>query len=168
MTSAPLAFISYRRSDAAQAALGLQVQLRARFGPGQVFMDVGSIAAGDVWPDRLRRALERTTALLVVIGPGWLTAADRFGRRRLDLPGDWVRNEIRSAIELKKPMFPLLVGGSAELPPEEALPEDLIPLLKHDALRLREDRWDADVDELVKTLVRSCRFIASDRRVVLP
>jgi len=104
----PLAFISYRRADASQAAQGLHVQLRDRFGPSRIFMDVGAISVGDVWPDRLRRALEKATVLLVVIGPGWLTAADRFGRRRLDQPVDWVRSEILYAIESRKRIFPLL------------------------------------------------------------
>jgi hypothetical protein len=99
MTTQPLAFISYRRSDSQQVAQALHVQLRDRFGRSRIFMDVGAISVGDIWSDRLRRALERATALLVVVGPGWLTAADRFGRRRLDLPTDWVRNEILLAIE---------------------------------------------------------------------
>lgn len=52
----PYAFISCRRSDSAQAARALHVQLRLRFGAGQVFMDVSAIQAGDVWPERLQRA----------------------------------------------------------------------------------------------------------------
>jgi len=168
MSASPIAFISYRRSDAPQAAQGLHVQLRARFGPGRIFMDVGAISPGDAWPDRLRHALDKATVLLAVIGPSWLAAADPFGRRRLDQPGDWVRNEILSAIRSGKPIVPLLTGASAELPPEEGLPPELLPLRDSQDLRLRDERWDADVDELVKTLVKSHGFIESGKRVVLP
>lgn len=168
MSAAPMAFISYRRTDAPQAAQGLHVQLRARFGPGRIFMDVGAISPGEVWPDRLRDALDKATVLLVVMGPSWLVAADRFGRRRLDQPADWVRTEILSAIRSKKPIVPLLTGASVELPPEEALPPELLPLRDSNVLHLRDERWDADVDELAKTLVKSHQFIESDKGVVLP
>ena len=168
MGTQPLAFISYRRTDASQAAQGLHVQLRDRFGPSRIFMDVGAISVGDVWPDRLRRALEEATVLLVVIGPGWLAAADRFGRRRLDQPADWVRREILCAIESRKRIFPLLVGNAGE-PETEGLPHELQPLLDdHHALHLRHERWDDDVDEVVKTLVTNCGFVVNDRSVVLP
>ncbi len=60
----PLAFISYRRTDASLASQALHVQLRERFGPSRVFMDVGSIAVGDRWPDRLRRAVDSATVVL--------------------------------------------------------------------------------------------------------
>ena len=110
MGSQPLAFISYRRTDAAQAAQGLHIQLRSRFGPSRIFMDVGAISVGDTWPERLRRALDKATVLLVVIGPTWLSSADRFGRRRLDQASDWVRNEIISAIDSVRPFCPFLWG----------------------------------------------------------
>jgi len=55
---------------------------------------------------------------------------DRFGRRRLDQEQDWVRREIR--IALQKPgcrVIPVLIDG-AELPDErEALPEDISALV---------------------------------------
>lgn len=164
----PLAFISYRRSDSSLASQALHVQLRERFGPSRVFMDVGAIGVGDVWPDRLRRAIDEATVVLVVIGPGWLKAADAFGRRRLDQPSDWVRLEILTALAAKKPLLPLLIGGSSELLPAEGLPPELQPLLDVQMLRLREERWDDDVDEVVEALVRNWGFVASDRRVVLP
>lgn len=164
----PLAFISYRRTDSSLASQALHVQLRERFGPSRVFMDVGSIAVGDRWPDRLRRAVDSATVVLAVIGPGWLKAADPFGRRRLDLPGDWVRMEMLSALGAGKPILPLLVGGGSEMLPAEGLPDELQPLLDRQMMRLRDDRWDDDVDQVVTTLVKEYRFVAGDRRVVLP
>ena len=40
-------FISYRRGDGSYPAARLFAQLTARFGSGQVFMDVDSIEPGD-------------------------------------------------------------------------------------------------------------------------
>jgi pterin-4a-carbinolamine dehydratase len=168
MPLAPLAFISYRRTDTSQAAQGLYVQLRAKFGPARVFMDVSTTKVGDAWPDRLRRSLEKSTVLMVVMGPNWLTAADEYGRRRLDLPDDWVRTEIVHAISDGIPIMPILVGASTGLPAAEGLPSELVRLLDFSGLRMREERWDADFSELVETLVKSHRFIPGDRPVVLP
>jgi hypothetical protein len=49
-----LAFISYRREDTGPIAQGLYLQLKGRFGSGQLFMDVNSIAVGSRWPQRVK------------------------------------------------------------------------------------------------------------------
>ena len=164
----PLAFISYRRSDSSLASQALHIQLRERFGPSRVFMDVGAIAVGDQWADRLRRAINKATVVLAVVGTGWLKAADAFGRRRLDQPNDWVRLEILTALAARTPILPLPIGGGSEMLPAEGLPPELQPLLNVQMLRLREERWDDDVDLVVAALVKDYGFIASDRRVILP
>ena len=93
-----LAFISYRRDDSAQISQGLYFQLKARFGSGQLFMDVNSVMVGQPWPARIQTRLQKASVVLAVIGPGWLTAADKFGRRKLDAPTDWVREELSVAL----------------------------------------------------------------------
>src|SRR5690242_10468110 len=102
----PLIFISYRRIDSAPAARLLSGDLRAIFGLGSVFIDTNDIRIGSDWPARIDERLQAATVLLVVIGPAWLRAADEFGRRRLDKPDDWVRNEIAYAIDNKLVIIP--------------------------------------------------------------
>jgi pterin-4a-carbinolamine dehydratase len=159
----PQAFISYRRDDSQHAALGIFFQLQARLGLDHIFMDRSGIAAGNVWAERLDRAVQEATLLLVVIGPGWLRAADEYGRRRLDLPHDWVRREIQLGIEMNKPFIPLLIGSDTKLPPAEALPPDLARLVAKQAHSLREDHWNADIAELVELLERDYGFIPQPR-----
>ncbi len=118
----PLAFISYRRSDAQQAALGLAYQLRARLGIASIFLDRSGISGGEKWPQRLRDSMKQATVVLALIGPGWLTAADEYGRRRLDLNDDWVRLELETALKTRKPVIPVLVGSAAGVPVKGALP----------------------------------------------
>ncbi|MDR3633742.1 MAG: 4a-hydroxytetrahydrobiopterin dehydratase [Isosphaeraceae bacterium] len=163
-----LAFLSYRRSDAPQAARGLYAQLRSRFGSSHVFMDVAAITPGSPWPDRITRSLEKTSVLLAVIGPSWLRAADKYGRRRLDSDADWVRKEIHLALSNSIPIIPILVAGVSEPPPQESLPDALRDLLNSQAIRLRDDKWDEDFDELVRTLVTEHGFVDNEKRVVLP
>lgn len=168
MTQPSFAFISYRRSETTPAARGLHVQLRARFGGNRIFMDVAGIGAGEVWPERLRRELERATVLLLVIGPTWLTTSDIYGRRRVDQANDWVRREVCHAIDGKMPIIPLLVGGAKLLPPAEGLPDELRGLLAYQAFELRDDRWDDDVNSLCKSLIEGHQFTELDRSVLMP
>ncbi len=163
-----IAFINYRRSDTAQAAQGLYAQLRARFGPTHVFLDVGAILPGALWPNRLREALEEADVVLSVIGPRWLTAANEYGQRRLDNTDDWVRNELSHAIEEKKPIIPLLVAGADALPPIQALPPDIQGFLNHQALKLRDEKWDRDLAELIEVLESEHQFIDNQTAVPLP
>ncbi len=66
--------------------------------------------------------------MVVVIGPDWLTVANERGRR-LDDPDDHVRQEIEAALRSGLPLIPALVGG-APVPPVDALPQSLQPLLR--------------------------------------
>ena len=160
---APLAFINYRRSDSQHAAINLRDTLNARFGEGSAFLDVGDIDPGSKWPDRLRDALDRADVLLVVIGPGWLAAHDKYGRRRLDLDDDWVRLEIVHAIGAGKPIIPILVSGERALPPAEGLPSPLVPFLSRQSISLRDDFWPHDVGAILDVLVANHGFISSER-----
>lgn len=163
-----IAFINYRRSDAAQAAQGLYAQLRARFGPTHVFLDVGAILPGALWPNRLREALDDADVVLSIIGPRWLTAANEYGQRRLDNSDDWVRNELAYTIKQQKPIIPLLVAGATKLPPTQALPAAIRELLDHQALTLRDEKWDRDLAELNEVLESKYHFIDNQKAVPLP
>jgi pterin-4a-carbinolamine dehydratase len=118
-----LAFISYRRSDVPHIAQALYLQLKEVFGAGQLFMDVHSIRSGTPWPDRLRQKLQEVSVLLALVGPNWLFAADEYGRRRIDDPDDWVRNEILEAIRRGIDVIPIVIEG-VTFPGAKALPKD--------------------------------------------
>jgi hypothetical protein len=52
---------------------------------------VEAIEPGADFAEMIVRAVEACRVLVVVIGSGWLSAADERGRRRIDDPDDWVR-----------------------------------------------------------------------------
>jgi hypothetical protein len=87
-------FISYRRQDASDVAGRLYDRLADRFGEDRVFMDVDTIELGVDFAEVITSAVGTCEVLLAVIGPGWATATDRDGRRRLDDPDDVVRLEV--------------------------------------------------------------------------
>lgn len=150
-----LAFISYRRDDTKEIAQALFLQLKQDFGSGQLFMDYNSIRAGEAWPDRVREQLDDATVILALIGPGWLTAHDKYGRRRIDDPTDWVRNEILQGIQRGIPIIPVVINHTENLPDPDGLPPELqqLPLTQAKVLRLDAD-WTSDVEALSKLLPR--------------
>ena len=164
----PKIFISYRRTDAIDAVRALYFQLRLRFGFNQVFMDVSAISAGEVWSNRLEQAISDATVVLIVIGPNWLKAADKFGRRRIDIKSDWVRREVQYALDAQKIVIPLLIGGEVQLPPLEALPAPLKGIAQHQQHILSNERWEDDVQSLANRFVTNYGFGLVDQTVVYP
>lgn len=150
----PGIFISYRRIDTLAWAGRLFADLRKRFGASQVFMDInGDIPRGADFEQVLTTALEGCDALLALIGPQWIGCERSDKIRRLDAPDDWVRNEISTALRRNIPVMPVLLGG-APFPGEVELPEDLRALRKRQHAEVTDTRWDYDIGELIKDLIK--------------
>src|ERR1700728_55937 len=134
-------FISYRRSDAGPYARLLKVQLDKHLPGMPVFMDLDSIEAG----------IDSSAILVALIGPKWLTIRDGKGRRRLDAPDDFVRFEIRTALEGGVRVIPVLVDG-AKIPKREQLPADLATLARLNALQMSYERFEYDESRLIAVI----------------
>lgn len=147
----PVIFISYRREDSAGHAGRLFDRLREHFGKENVFLDVVGIDAGVDFVETLDKAVGSCDVLLAVIGREWLTCCDKQARRRLDDPNDFIRAEISAALKRDVRVVPVLVEG-AEMPPTDALPEELKRLTRRQAVEVRDSRWDADVEALIAAL----------------
>jgi TIR domain-containing protein len=143
-------FISYRRSDSVGHAGRLYDHLAARFGDGQVFMDVDQIGPGEDFVRVIEDAVGSCAVLLAVIGKDWLTSRDETGRR-LDNPNDLVRLELTTALARGVHVIPIFVQ-EARIPPAQELPEDLRPLLRRNAVELSDLHWRRDVDRLIGAL----------------
>lgn len=145
-------FINYRREDSAGHAGRLYDALSKRFGDDHVFMDVDAIDPGEDFAEVVEQKVESCDVLIALIGRSWVTTTDREGRRRLDKPHDWVRQEIQTALERRDTrVIPALVQG-AEMPAPDELPEPLRRLSHRNAVELRDARWGDDVARLIKHL----------------
>lgn len=132
-------FLSYRRSDSASTTGRIYDHLANAIGSSNVFKDVDNLAPGEVFADKIKRYIDDSDTVIVVIGKEWLDASDSNSSRRLDNENDWVRIEVGRGIEKGKRVIPLLVNG-AEMPSKEHLPEDLQPITSVQAAELRNGR----------------------------
>lgn len=123
----------------------------ARLGRDSVFMDVDSIGLGRDFRAVLQERLATCDLMLALIGRDWIEGKDKSGRRRLENPGDFVRLEIAAALKRNIPVTPLLLHG-AQMPSAEQLPEDLSDLAYRNGFELSHNRWESDVQELIKRL----------------
>ena len=58
-----------------------------------------SINPGEAYSESILAALEQVRVLVVLIGPDWLGEDSETGVRLIDREHDWVRREIRHALE---------------------------------------------------------------------
>jgi hypothetical protein len=143
-------FLSYRRADTEGFAHAIYNLLVPTFGSKNLFMDVDTIQPGQDFVEVLNQAVSNCDVMLVLIGPKWLNITDENGRRRLDDPDDFVRIEIKSAIEQKKVIIPVLLQG-ANMPCEEELPTGLGSLHRRQAFRIGQ-HVAGDVNELAQAI----------------
>ena len=146
-------FISYRREDTRWFATLLTSRLRSAFPVLDTFLDVDSIEPGLPFPETLERTLGSCRLQFVLIGPRWLKAQDEAGRRRLDQPGDWVRQEIEWALERGVRVVPVFVEFSKALLPDQ-LPEKIGSLAQNHAIKIEYEDHDRGLDQ-IQGLVRS-------------
>ena len=146
-------FLSYRRSDSQDVAGRIFDRLADHLSRDGVFKDVDSIPPGVSFPEHLQQALSRCSAVLVLIGPTYLTCTDADGRRRLfDDPDDFVRREVETALGLGLPVIPVTVANAA-MPSVDQLPASLSQLARMNGVAVRPDPdFHRDIDRLLARL----------------
>ena len=152
-------FISYRRSDTQHVAGRLGDRIGTRF---TLFMDIDDIPPGVDFTTVVRRAIDESDVLLVLIGPHFLgVGAD--GERRLDKSGDWVAEEVGTGLARDIAVVPVLVDG-AQMPSVAELPGKLKGLAHRQALRLTHVSFNSDAERLIETLddIERLKFGAPD------
>jgi hypothetical protein len=145
-------FINYRREDTGPYARLMQVRLGQCFPDTPVFMDLDSVEAGVDFAEAIESAVRSCEVLIVLIGRQWLAITDDEGRRRLDNPDDYVRFEVRTALERGVRVIPVLVDG-ARIPQQQKLPDDLQKLARLNAMEMSYGRFAEDEVRLM-TIIR--------------
>jgi hypothetical protein len=154
----PKIFLCYRREDTQGFARGIYETLTGQYGREQVFRDIDSTPAGVRFATWIESILEQCSVMIVLIGAAWSSVRDRAGQRRLDLPEDWVRQEIEVALRREIPIIPVRVQA-APMPPEEELPPSIADLAGFQSAEVTDSRWNFDMSALMQHIDN---LIASD------
>jgi TIR domain-containing protein len=150
---ANVVFISYRRDDSAYIADRVDQHLRSRLGTEAIFRDTQSIDYGDQVTQKINGVLARTRVCLVIIGRRWRGQLPD-GRSRIDQLDDWVHREVRSALDRRITVVPVLTEGvrSEEL---HDLPEAIAGIRARQAFTLRPDPdFAVDMERLTSFVAR--------------
>ena len=89
--------------------------------------------------------------VLVIIGPNWLNAKDRSGRRRLSDPDDVVVIEIAAAFAQNIRVIPVLVSGT-NMPKVSELPNPIQSLVRCNSTEISTSQFDRDAEELIRMI----------------
>jgi len=157
-------FLSYRREDSAGHAGRIFDHLSSRFGYGRVFMDVEGIEAGENFAKAIEEAIAGCDTVVAVIGKRWAGEADSFGKRRIDDPGDYVRQEIETALRLRVELVPVVVGG-ADFPHKQDLPKELAELALRNALQIDDKAFLSGVERLIVILEKTTAMSVETKRL---
>jgi hypothetical protein len=144
-------FLCYRRRDTQGHTGRLRDRLVTIYGKDAVFMDVDDVPYGVDFVHHIEETLSTCSVMVVLIGPGWLTSADRKGRRRLDQEDDLVRGEIAAALRGRIPIIPVLVEDAA-MPDSDDVPDEIRGLTRRTTIELTHRRWDSDVQQVMRAI----------------
>jgi len=146
----PRVFICYRTSETESFAARLSAKLEVRFGSGNIFRDTDKLKAGEDWLARLRKELNRSQTLLVIIGPKWLIELRERAQRST---ADYVKFEIETALRRKIRIIPVLVND-VQMPDHSDLPEGVADLAFRQYVRIRDSgsEFEQGFQELLKRL----------------
>lgn len=122
--------------------------LEAQLGPGSVVQGVDAVRAAEDVRRACEEMLRRCHVLLVVIGPGWLTAPDDSGCPGLRSGSDCVRSAIRAAVEVGLDVMPVHLDRAWPVRQQD-LPADIVAMANRAPHLLRHDSIDIDLQSLL-------------------
>ena len=131
-------FISYRRETSASQARLIRSELEKR--GYRVFLDVADLDRG-YFDQALLKTIAETPNFILVLAPGSLDNCVN--------ENDWLRREVRHAIETKRNIVPVTLPGFAF---PAVLPPDIAEVPLHQAVEYSHTLFDATLDKLLKAI----------------
>ncbi len=159
-------FISYRRSDSADATARIHDHLEMYFGEEVVFRDIDQMKGGDDFPMRLERELSGCSLGIIMIGSTWETCRQE-GNIRLFDEDDPIRLEVLKLLEHKRPIIPVLLGRR-DMPRIKDLPTELARIASIHAIQISMTYdFGRGLMELVEQIHDKTGITFHDYRVLL-
>jgi hypothetical protein len=144
-------FVSYRRSDTEHLAGRIADRLRNEPEIEEVFFDIDGIMPGENFEAKIDAALAESAICLVIMGPDWCGKSSDGPARIFD-ESDFVRRETRAVLESDTKALPVL-ANDADMPGEDAVPEDLRSLLRINAVTVEFKSFERDMDNLIDAVL---------------
>lgn len=142
-------FFSYRRADHPDFVERVRDWFALRYGRDSVFMDFDTIPPFTQFVDYIRDKVRECDVLVAFIGPQWLELLNNQKDGN-----DYVRMEIRLALEEGKPIAPVCIKG-ARAPHSKALPDDIRTMLDYNVAYLDSGRHFLDnIEPILDALER--------------
>ena len=144
-------FICYRRGPTnTLVAKFFFKYLGDYFGEEGIFKDLETLEPGEDFMDKVKNVLASCDVMLVIIGRDWLIK-DSKGVPRIMNSRDWVRFEVRSALQRNIKVMPILIDG-ATMPHTSKLPEDLQSLPRRHFIEVRTDDIETGASKIIKAI----------------
>ncbi len=160
-------FINYRRDDDPGFTQAIYQKLEAEFGANGVKMDVeGGIRGGENYVEKLLALIDQSDVVLSIIGREWHSLLDKTDYDPPNASQDWVRIELKAALDRQKRIIPVVVGKAA-IPDREALPEDLKDLSYLQVVSVTNERFKTDTQRLIAEVQHALQRVEDERREAL-
>ncbi|MEZ4671677.1 MAG: toll/interleukin-1 receptor domain-containing protein [Anaerolineae bacterium] len=154
-TSAPpkrKIFISYRRADNPDFVERIRDWFAWKYGRDSVFMDFDAIPPFTLFADYIREKVRECDLLVAIIGPEWMRLMQERIHQQDD--EDYVRLEIKLALEEQKPIAPICIKKAGE-PRKKDVPSELRQMLDYNVAYLDSGRHFLDNIEMILDAVES-------------
>src|SRR5687768_2346752 len=157
-------FISYRRDGSSTFSSILYYELCKYFSANIIFKDAVTLKPGTDFKKEIEQALDRSSILLVLLDKNWAQLKNNNGEIRLFEENDFVRQEIRTAIEKNLEIIPVLFENG-HMPDANALPADLQAFCNKQAFIIHVDSVMQDIAELIQYIRSKKRFLYDEKSI---
>lgn len=143
-------FISYRRSDTSDTSARIHDDLSDEFGVRRVFFDVEDIHPTQQWKASIETAVQQCSVGLVIIGRNYFVN-DENGYPRISDTNDVVHREVKTMLDRRIRIIPVLVGG-AGIEILNSLPTELMGLREFQAMIFDQKFWSESLTRLLTAI----------------
>lgn len=135
-------FVSYRRKSGFFMHSVVH-DLRERMPEAEFFVDFASVDSAD-FGESIRRHLTQSNCFLLML------TDETLAPERLFDPNDWIRYEVRFALERGLPI--IQVSDGTPPPRKDQLPRDIQALAERECRQMSFELWDAAIQRLVRLI----------------
>jgi len=157
-------FISYRRDGSSTFSSILYYELCKYFSAGIIFKDAVTLKPGTNFKKEIEQALDHSSILLVLLDKNWAQLKNDNGEKRLFEENDFVRQEIRTALEKNIEIIPVLFENG-RMPGVNELPADIQEFCNKQAYTIHVDSVMQDITGLIQHIRSKKRFLYDEKSI---